>query len=397
MPDLISQEQHRAEVTALNHEIYRLTKQIEETERDRVKKSAIDPQDPFNNPTEYHSYNGDYTEILPQITIPEYHIDLNPCYEERKRIKRYYSAGGWCAILQFILSIFAGTAAIRLIMKIFAELYPNADSVSIYTYIKASSILIGLNMLIYIFSNVGIGFLGIKISKTRFSDLIKTHDFGLGNAVQYCFIAFFIWVSSTFISVGLGNIFDKLGYSIDVSDTSGLGVTALGMTISIIYHCVIAPVTEEFFFRGALLRLFSKSNQRFAVFITAVFFGLAHGNLRQFILAFFTGIFLAHITLKHGSIIPSIIVHMFVNTFSTVIGLFDFTYNEQIVLLRVMYVAAAIGALMLLIFRVHDRVPQTTPAQVQRGGVIARGTISVVLAFTVQIFYGIYLVYANSR
>lgn len=133
------------------------------------------------------------------------------------------------------------------------------------------------------------------------------------------------------------------------------------------------------------------------VFITAVFFGLAHGNLRQFILAFFTGIFLAHITLKHGSIIPSIIVHMFVNTFSTVIGLFDFTYNEQIVLLRVMYVAAAIGALMLLIFRVHDRVPQTTPAQVQRGGVIARGTISVVLAFTVQIFYGIYLVYANSR
>ena len=88
---------------------------------------------------------------------------------------------------------------------------------------------------------------------------------------------------------------------------------------------------------------------------------------------------------------------MFVNTFSTVIGLFDFTYNEQIVLLRVMYVAAAIGALMLLIFRVHDRVPQTTPAQVQRGGVIARGTISVVLAFTVQIFYGIYLVYANSR
>ena len=208
MPDLISQEQHRAEVTALNHEIYRLTKQIEETERDRAEKCVINPHDPFNNPTEYHSYNRDYTEILPQITIPEYHIDLNPCYEERKRIKRYYSAGGWCAILQFILSIFAGTAAIHLIMKIFAELYPKADSVSIYTYIKASSILIGLNMLIYIISNVGIGFLGIKISKTRFSDLIKTHDFSLGNTVQYCFIALFLWVSSSFISIGLGHVFD---------------------------------------------------------------------------------------------------------------------------------------------------------------------------------------------
>lgn len=397
MPDFISQEQHRAEVTALSHEIYRLSKQIEETERERAEKLVIDPHDPFGNPTEYHSYSGDYTEILPQITIPEYHIDLNPCYEERKRIKRYYAAGGWCALLQFILSIFVGSAAIRLVMRILLKMYSGVDSESIYTYIKASSILIGLNMLIYIISNVGIGFLGIKISKTRFSSLVKTHDFGLGNAVQYCFIALFIWVSSAFISIGLGNVFDKFGFAVDVSDTSGMGVTALGAAVSIIYQCVIAPVTEEFFFRGALLKLFSKSNQRFAVFITAVFFGLAHGNLRQFVLAFFTGIFLAHITLKHGSIVPSIIVHMFVNTFSTSISMLELTVNEQIVLWLSVYVAAAVGALMLLIFRVHDRVPQTTPAQVQRGGVIARGTISVVLAFVIQVFYGIYLVYVNSR
>jgi abortive infection protein len=397
MPDFISQEQHHAEVAALSHEIYRLSKQIEETERERAEKLVIDPHDPFDNPTEYHSYSGDYTEILPQITIPEYRIDLNPCYEERKRIKRYYAAGGWCALLQFILSIFAGSAAIRLVMQILLKMYSGVDSESIYTYIKASSILIGLNMLIYIISNVGIGFLGIKISKTRFSSLVKTHGFGFGSAVQYCFIALFIWTSSAFISIALGNVFDKFGFSVDVSDTSGMGVTALGTAVSIIYHCVIAPVTEEFFFRGALLKLFSKSNQRFAVFTTAVFFGLAHGNLRQFVLAFFTGIFLAHITLKHGSIIPSIIVHMFVNTFSTSISMLDLTVNEQTVLWLSVYVAAAVGALMLLMFRVHDRVPQTTPAQVQRGGVIARGTISVVLAFTVQVFYGIYLVYVNSR
>ena len=396
MPDLISQEQHRAEVTALNHEIYKLTKQIEETERDRAKQCVIDPHDPFNNPTEYHSYNDDYTEILPQITIPEYRIDLNPSYEERKRIKQYYSFGGWCAILQFVLPIFVWIAAINLITSIFAYIYPSIDSVSIDTYIRASSISISLNMLIYILSNVGIGFLGIKISKTHFSDLVKTHDFDFGKAVQYCFIALFLWVSSTFIAFGLDNVFDKLGYSVNVSDTNGLGVTAFGMTISIIYRCVIAPVTEEFFFRGALLRLFSKSNQRFAVFITALFFGLAHGNLNQFILAFFTGIFLAHITLKHCSIIPSIIVHIFVNTLSVGINLLSLTVNEQTILWHFMYVIVAIGALMLLIFIVHDRLPQTTPAQVHRGGVIAIGTISVVLAFTVEIFYLICRVYANS-
>ena len=151
-----------------------------------------------------------------------------------------------------------------------------------------------------------------------------------------------------------------------------------------------------FFFRGMLLKVFSKANQRFAVFATAVFFGLAHGNLPQFLLAFLLGLFLAHITLKHGSIIPSIVVHIFVNTFVTVMGELDLSGDMEIVLNLSLEALAAFGLLMLLIFRSKDKLPATTPAQSKRGFAIAKTTVGVVAAFTIQTAYMLFLVFSKA-
>ena len=93
-----------------------------------------------------------------------------------------------------------------------------------------------------------------------------------------------------------------------------MGKTGLGIAIMTIYSCLIAPITEELFFRGTLMKIFSKSNQRFGIVISAVFFGLAHGNLPQFMLAFLLGLFLGHIDMRHNSIVPSVVVHIFINS-----------------------------------------------------------------------------------
>ena len=206
----------------------------------------------------------------------------------------------------------------------------------------------------------------------------------------------FIWLVSVYISLGVEDIFTKYGYSTEVQDMDGYAVTKLGFVISIVYTCIIAPVTEEFFFRGMLLKVFSKANQRFAVFATAVFFGLAHGNLPQFLLAFLLGLFLAHITLKHGSIIPSIVVHIFVNTFVTVMGELDLSGDMEIVLNLSLEALAAFGLLMLLIFRSKDKLPATTPAQSKRGFAIAKTTVGVVAAFTIQTAYMLFLVFSKA-
>ncbi len=395
MAEFISEEQHHAEVAALNHEIYRLTKHINETEKERAEAETPDPYDPFDNPTEYREFRDNYSEVLPPITTPAYKVPLEPGYDERRRLKRYYAIGGWCAVLQFVASTAAGFFIARAIIMILKDMNPGADSESMYTYIKGSSILVGMNMLIYIFANVVFAMIGLKLADIKPSALIKTRDYDVGKAIQYCASAMFIWVISAFVSMGVNDIFEKYGYSTNVLESEGVAVTKLGFAVSAVYTCVIAPVTEELFFRGMLLRTFSKANQRFAVFATAVFFGLAHGNLPQFTLAFLLGIFLAHITLKHGSIIPSIVVHVFVNTVVTIMGEFDLSGDSQLAVGLILEGVAAFGALMLLIFRSKDKLPATTPAQSKRGFVIARCSVGVIAAFTIQAAYTIYLVFTN--
>lgn len=94
-----------------------------------------------------------------------------------------------------------------------------------------------------------------------------------------------------------------------------------GVVVYCLYVCIIAPVFEEFLFRGILLRTLSKYHVGFAAFATALFFGLMHGNLNQVPSAFLAGLVLAYVAIRSGSIRTPILIHMFINTYSTVMGI----------------------------------------------------------------------------
>ncbi|MGL5417679.1 MAG: lysostaphin resistance A-like protein [Clostridium sp.] len=85
--------------------------------------------------------------------------------------------------------------------------------------------------------------------------------------------------------------------------------------ISIIGTVIIAPIAEEIIFRGILFNFIRKrtGNVIFAIIISSVTFGIAHGNGDQGIYAALLGIFLALIYLYTGSIFGDILVHMIAN------------------------------------------------------------------------------------
>ncbi len=77
---------------------------------------------------------------------------------------------------------------------------------------------------------------------------------------------------------------------------------------------VVAPLAEEMFFRGLVLRGFVMRYRPFhAVWMSALFFSLFHLNLWQGILTFPMGLAYAWLVLRTGSVIPGIISHMMVN------------------------------------------------------------------------------------
>ena len=81
----------------------------------------------------------------------------------------------------------------------------------------------------------------------------------------------------------------------------------------IVYTTVLAPIGEEILFRGLLLRTTQPYGRRLAIFTSAMFFALMHGNLTQGIFAFGFGLLAAYVTLEY-SIVWSILLHVLNNS-----------------------------------------------------------------------------------
>ena len=83
----------------------------------------------------------------------------------------------------------------------------------------------------------------------------------------------------------------------------------LGMIFYLIWVCVIAPVTEEYIFRGAILRTLSKYGAGFGIVASAFAFGLMHGNMGQTPMAFLIGLVMGYVAAKSGNIRQTIFIH----------------------------------------------------------------------------------------
>lgn len=91
-------------------------------------------------------------------------------------------------------------------------------------------------------------------------------------------------------------------------------LSPLYLAVSFVTTAILAPIAEELMFRGVILRRLSKISQSFAIFMSALIFGLMHGNFVQTVLGIFLGIVFGYAAVKTGSLILPIAGHIFVNT-----------------------------------------------------------------------------------
>ena len=79
-----------------------------------------------------------------------------------------------------------------------------------------------------------------------------------------------------------------------------------------LYAAFLAPFSEEILFRGLVLRSLQPYGKRFAIFGSALLFGLFHGNLLQTPYAFLMGLVLGYMAVEY-SILWSMALHLFNN------------------------------------------------------------------------------------
>lgn len=100
------------------------------------------------------------------------------------------------------------------------------------------------------------------------------------------------------------------------------GLSALGILENVsgqsdsfsmfLYSALAAPIAEEIFFRGFVLRSLQPFGKRFAILGSALLFGLFHGNLLQTPYAFLIGLVLGYVTVEY-SMFWAVALHLFNN------------------------------------------------------------------------------------
>lgn len=281
-----------------------------------AKEKNINPYDPFDNPTENCAYRTNYCDIEPKIKEKGYKLSLLPERSERKNIRHYFNAAGLglligsvgvniiFLIVSFILEC-AITGSFNYDKLIEAENYINYDS----------SILIALNGLMFLFVNLIPAVVGSRLTGIRVRSYFRPMDTKKSQLFKYMLMGIFIQAATGILYTIVESIMSAGGindYNADI-DTY---VNAKAIIATALYTCIVAPITEELLYRGFVMKNLSRVSQRFGIIASAVLFGLAHENIAQFLLAMPIGIFLGRIVIKHNSLIPSILVHMAVNTMS---------------------------------------------------------------------------------
>ena len=129
-----------------------------------------------------------------------------------------------------------------------------------------------------------------------------------------CFCAVSFCMGSQMLSslwlTGLELVMNSWGSSVMPVLETVSGSTA---TVSMfLYSAFLAPVSEEILFRGYVLRSLRPYGKRFAIFGSALLFGLFHGNLLQGPYAFLVGLILGYLACEY-SIRWAIALHIFNN------------------------------------------------------------------------------------
>ena len=99
----------------------------------------------------------------------------------------------------------------------------------------------------------------------------------------------------------------------------GLATTG-NLFLMIVATGIMGPIAEEITFRHFILQPNRRVDEKYAIIISAISFGIMHGNVIQGTYTFVLGLLFAREDIKENNLLPSIIMHITINTSSVFIS-----------------------------------------------------------------------------
>ena len=199
---------------------------------------------------------------------------------------------------------------VQLFISLGTSLLPLANTPNITSLITFAMIVISVDI---------VGFpLILGLTRNIPTREIPKQKFGFFKFLPYIFMTFGIGIPLSFVGSLVNTM---LTVPFGGSNTSVILELLNSSSIlpRILVVGILAPIFEELIFRKVLIDRLSRYSTFLAIFVSGLFFGLYHGNFSQFFFATGIGLLFAFLYSKTGKIHLTIILHMIVNLFTSVI------------------------------------------------------------------------------
>ena len=193
---------------------------------------------------------------------------------------------------------------------------------------------------------------------------------GAGGFLQCLFVCYFL----ALIGMLIGTV---VSFAIGASEVN-IADVIVGSSVlpRVLYVGILAPIFEELIFRKLLIDHLLPRGKFFAIFVSALSFGLFHGNFNQFFFATFLGLVFGYVYVKTGKIYYSMGFHFIINMTTTAVvtlitSKYDLNSSEGIMFLGlyVMYfLVMAVAGAVVFFARIKKITLVEESEEVTRGG-----------------------------
>lgn len=266
--------------------------------------SAAPPLQPtYYAPPFFYPYN----VMTPQLAQQAYYSEL--VKKEKKAVLKNGVMVGLCIIVSLMVMV-----AVSFISALFESV--GGD------FFLADNGMISDSLLYVFISTLSFGVPALVFSFATKLDLTSAVGFGKpkkGTAIPVFLMSLGVMAFANIAADIIVSIFDSMGISPMPEQNTAVPSTWAGIVLWFISTAAIPALCEEILCRGFIFGSLRKHGDKIAMFISALIFGMIHGNFVQIPFAFFLGLVLAYSVIVTGSIWTAVAIHFFNNFMSCVL------------------------------------------------------------------------------
>ena len=225
-------------------------------------------------------------------------------YDDVKaKAKKAYSTIGMGIFIILVVSTILQTL---FALSPFGKLAPNSDTTFYISF--ALMYLIGVP--------VGL----IFMNRTKVSKLAKSNLSFLQFVAIFAVCISFMYLGNI-IGMFITNLYSSVSGNTVENPINNL-IFGRSILLRIIIVSLIGPFVEELIFRKFIIDRLNLYGEKIAIFVSALLFGLFHGNLFQFFYAFFLGLIFGYVYLRYGKLLYTVLLHVIINFMGGVVSVF---------------------------------------------------------------------------